>query len=119
MKEKGHKTTLQGFLTSYSTSDTLKNEYKACDKGALLTNFLNAKKAKESVPMRKSNFAISNGISAKMKHVMASVYFYNITFLTNFLPRLPYPFFHLHHHHWVKGYGFCPHRPLLCGSLLA
>ena len=85
-KEIGHKTTLQGFLTSYTTNDALKEPYKASNKEALLTNFLNVKKAKESVPMRKSNVAISLAVSSKMKRVTASVCFYSITFLTYFSP---------------------------------
>ena len=38
---------------------------------------------------------------------------------TSTMSCLDQSFFLLYHHHWVKGYGFSPHRPLLCGSLSA
>jgi len=78
--------TLPKFLKSYSTSNKLKAEYKACDKKALLTNFLNAKQAKESVPTRTSNIAISKAVISKMERVTASVclFYFLGPFLTPF-----------------------------------
>jgi len=85
-KEKGYMTTLPEFLTEYADDDKLQTEWKACDKKVLLTDFQNAKKAKECVPKRRSNVAISKAVTMKMDHVIASVcpsYFLD-PFLTSF-----------------------------------
>ena len=85
-KEKGYMTTLPEFLTDYAEDMNLRDEWKACDKGALLTDFQNAKKAKEFVPKRRSNIAISKAVIMKFDRIIASVcsYYFLDPFLTSF-----------------------------------
>ena len=85
-KEIGHKTTLLEFLTSYSHDKDLQKEYKDSDKETLLTNFCDIKKAKESVPKKLSNVAISKAVTLKMDRIISYVcplYFLNAS-LTSF-----------------------------------
>ena len=86
-KEVGHMTTLPEFLKSYSKDDDMKGEYKACNKKALLIEFHDAKQAKECVPKKLSNVAISKAVGLKLDRITTYVCV-QITFLTCFLSLL-------------------------------
>jgi hypothetical protein len=79
-------TTLPEFLKGYAKDDKLQHEYKACDKVVLLTDFQKAKEAKEHVPKRCSNVAISKAVYMKLDRIMASVcpFYFLEPFLTSF-----------------------------------
>ena len=72
-KEIGHKTTLPEFLMSYSHDEDLKQEYKDSDKKTLLADFDDIKKARESVPKKLSNVAISKAVTLKMDRIISYV----------------------------------------------
>jgi hypothetical protein len=86
-KEVGHMTTLPKFLKSYSKDKDMKNEYKACNKKALLVEFDGAKQAKEYVLKKLSNVAISKAVSLKLERITTYVCV-QITFLMCFLSLL-------------------------------
>ena len=66
-------TTLPQFLKEYADDEKLQREWKGSDKGALLKDFQKAKEAKEHVPKRCSNVAISKAVIMKMDRITASV----------------------------------------------
>jgi hypothetical protein len=65
--------TLKTFLKDYAKSSDLQEEYKQCDKDAILKEFLDTRQEKESVPKKLSNVAISKAVDAKIERITASV----------------------------------------------
>lgn len=72
-KEKGERTTLQGFLDRYHDSDPLQTEYELCDKEELVSDFDKAKEANDSTPTRVSNAFVSKKVYAKVRNITAGV----------------------------------------------
>jgi len=59
-------TTLKVFLKDYAKDTDLKDEYKKCDKQAILKAFLDTRQERESIPKKLSNVAISKGSGCKI-----------------------------------------------------
>lgn len=66
--------TLQEFLDSYQNDESLRREYRECDKPELVKEY-QAKKVKESasVPMRVSNISVSREVYLRLGRITASV----------------------------------------------
>jgi hypothetical protein len=66
-------TTLKTFLKDYAKSSDLQKEYKQCNKGAILKEFLDTRQESVCVPKKLSNVAISKAVDAKLERITASV----------------------------------------------
>jgi hypothetical protein len=61
-------------LKSYSNDDKLKDEYGACDKDELLSDYREAKKAKEATAIRVRNISVSKAVNAKLQTIVAHIH---------------------------------------------
>lgn len=71
-KEKGYRMTLQEFLESYQNDESLRKEYRDCDKPTLVKEH-QTKKVKECVPTRIPNISISREVYLRLERITASV----------------------------------------------